>query len=75
MAGAQPESGRDEAFAQAGPGTAVEVRSRFDGRWCRGFEVAEVVVTPAGTAVRVRRCSDGTVLPTMFPAAEVFVVR
>lgn len=49
------------------PGTRVEVRERFSGGWARGFEVAEV----AGGSVRLRRLSDGTVLPTEFSATEV----
>jgi hypothetical protein len=49
------------------PGTRVEVRSRFEGGWSRGFEVAEVV--PEG--YRVRRLSDGSVLPTDFDVDDV----
>jgi len=55
------------------PGTRVEVRSRFDRRWSRGFEVVEEL--PDGGSgepqYRVRRRSDGSVLPTLFPATEV----
>ena len=49
------------------PGTRVEVRRRFDRRWARGFEVAEVL----DGAYTVRRRSDGAVLPTAFPEDEV----
>jgi hypothetical protein len=49
------------------PGTRVEVRSRFDQHWARGFEVAEVL----GDSYRVRRLSDGIVLPLDFPEDEV----
>jgi hypothetical protein len=49
------------------PGTRVEVRRRFDRRWARGFEVAEVL----DGAYMVRRRSDGSVLPTPFPDDEV----
>ena len=49
------------------PGTRVEVRSRFDTRWSRGFEVAEVSVD----GYLVRRLSDGAVLPVTFSADEV----
>ena len=56
------------------PGTRVEVRSRFDRRWARGFEVAELLA-PASAAAdhryRIRRRSDGSVLPTEFDAEEV----
>lgn len=52
------------------PGTRVEVRSRFDQRWARGFEVAEIVTPPGEptepAAYRVRRRSDGSVLPVVF---------
>ena len=49
------------------PGTAVEVRRRFDYSWVRGFEVAEVV----DGGYRVKRLSDGTVLPSDFGAGEI----
>lgn len=48
-------------------GTHVEVRNRFDQRWARGFRVAEVV--PGG--YRIRRESDGSVLPVVFSADEI----
>ena len=55
------------------PGTRVEVRSRFDQRWARGFEVDTIVTdaSAAGAQYRVRRRSDGSVLPAMFVADEV----
>ena len=49
------------------PGTRVEVRSRFDGAWARGFEIAEVL----DRAYRLRRLSDGSVLPTEFECDDV----
>lgn len=49
------------------PGTRVEVRGRFDGTWSRGFEVAEVL--PDG--YRLKRLSDGTVLPVEFDVDDV----
>jgi hypothetical protein len=49
-------------------GTPVDVRSRYVGAWSRGFEVAERV-NDAG--YRVRRLSDGTVLPDVFDAQDV----
>lgn len=48
-------------------GTSVEVRSRFDRRWARGFNVA--AVTP--DAYQLRRVSDGSVLPAWFPRDEI----
>jgi hypothetical protein len=48
-------------------GVRVEVRSRFDGRWARGFEVE----THDADGYTVRRLSDGTVLPVVFTDDEV----
>lgn len=50
-------------------GTPVEVRRRFDQEWARGFEVADAVATEGG--YRLRRRSDGAVLPVVFPADDV----
>jgi len=50
-----------------GVGTRVEVTNRFDRRWSRGFEVAEIV----GAGYRLRRLSDGTVIPAVFVPNEV----
>ena len=44
------------------PGTSVEVRSSFDRGWKRGFQVESV----HGGGYRLRRLSDGSVLPTVF---------
>lgn len=52
------------------PGTAVEVRARFDSGWKRGFEL----VSWADGTVRVRRLSDGAVLPEI-PAEDVRPIR
>jgi hypothetical protein len=48
-------------------GLRVEVKSRFDGHWARGFEVDTV----EEGGVRVRRVSDGSVLPVLFTLDEV----
>jgi len=48
-------------------GTSVEVRRRFDQAWARGFEVAGA----AEDGYRLRRQSDGAVLPVSFPADDV----
>ncbi len=45
----------------------VEVRNRYDGRWAGGFQVAEE--TPSG--YRLRRLSDGSILPEEFSAEDV----
>jgi len=49
------------------PGTRVEVRNRFDGAWTRGFEVAEV----GATGYRLKRLTDGAVLPVTFVDDDV----
>jgi hypothetical protein len=50
----------------------VEVRSSFEGGWCPGFEIAEIVLAPDGlSGYRLRRLSDGTALPVVFPAEDV----
>ena len=49
------------------PGTRVEVRSRFEAAWSRGFEVADRVDDErAGSRYKVRRRSDGSILPVLF---------
>jgi hypothetical protein len=48
------------------PGTRVEVRSRFDERWSRGFAIDEVVEENGTRRYRVRRRSDDAVLPVLF---------
>ncbi len=49
-------------------GTRVEVRNRFDSSWTRGFEIAEAEPETNGGAkrYRVRRRSDGSILPVAF---------
>ena len=49
------------------PGRHVEVRNRFTGAWSRGFELVESV----DDGYRVRRLSDGSILPTVFLAEDV----
>jgi hypothetical protein len=62
------------------PGSSVDVRSRFDGSWSRGFAVAEVVGggDGPGEAVpryRLRRQSDGALLPRLFAPNEVTLTQ
>lgn len=58
----------ESALAEPLPhGTRVDVRSRFVGSWTHGFEVDEVV---AG-GYRIRRVSDGSVLPDVFTEDEI----
>jgi len=49
------------------PGTRVEVRSSFNGSWVGGFAVVE----HDETGYRLRRLSDGEVLPTRFADDDV----
>jgi hypothetical protein len=58
------------------PGTRVEVRSRFESRWTRGFEVADRIdgTRDEGSGepmYHVRRRSDGSILPVTFPEADL----
>ena len=48
-------------------GTDVEVRTGFDRSWAKGFVVVEV--TDIG--YRLRRTSDASVLPAIFPMEDV----
>lgn len=57
-------------------GTRVEVRSQFDRSWASGFEISEIVGSPEGAdgpgaRYKVRRESDGMVLPREFEWEEV----
>jgi hypothetical protein len=49
------------------PGAPVEVRTRFEDRWTRGFEIAVI----EHDLFRLRRKSDGTLLPRLFCAHDV----
>ena len=50
----------------------VAVRSRFDGSWATGFELVDVATGGDGAMrFRVRRVSDGWVLPTAFGADDL----
>lgn len=49
------------------PGTEVELRSSFDQRWTKGFEVIRL----SEQGYRLRRLSDGEALPGFFPPDDV----
>ena len=55
------------------PGTRVEVRSRFESKWTRGFEVADRADADGegGAMYKVRRRSDGAILPVTFSEADL----
>lgn len=54
-------------------GGRVAVRSKFDGHWCPGFEVSEIIEEPAQgvTGYHLRRPSDGEVLPAVFTPEDL----
>jgi hypothetical protein len=52
-------------------GTRVEVRTRFDRQWTRGFEIAECDDSNGAPEYKVRRRSDGSILPVMFKADDL----
>jgi hypothetical protein len=53
----------------------VEVRGRFEQRWARGFEIAEVLEGDGNggreRVYRVRRRSDGAILPVVFAGDDL----
>lgn len=64
MSDTADRSGGDDEFA---PGTAVEVHNQFTREWTAGFEVE----TAAPDGYRLRRSSDASVLPAVFPSEAV----
>ena len=52
-------------------GTRVEVKSRFDGKWARGFTIE----TGNGDGYTVRREHDQVLLPERFPHDEVRIEK
>lgn len=52
-------------------GTHVEVRNSFEERWSRGFEVSEIVNNDGRDRYRLRRRSDGSVLPVLFDEPDL----
>jgi hypothetical protein len=59
------------APARPFPRDGVEVRCRFGDRWVTGFEVCEVIRFDDVTRYRLRRRSDGSVLPTLFDEKDL----
>jgi hypothetical protein len=55
------------ARSPLGPGTAVDLRNRYQGTWTRGFEVVEFT----GEGYRIRRLSDGSILGDLFSRDDV----
>ncbi len=74
MPTADPSPREVAGVARIQLGSAVDVRSRFDGSWSGGFAVAEVVGKGQPVSelrYRLRRRSDGAVLPRLFSHQEV----
>lgn len=66
-----PDDSRDATCAEQR--IQVEVRSRFDGSWCSGFELAQSRVEPDGSRwFRVRRLSDSQLLAPWFAREDLF---
>ena len=64
--------GADDVDDALVAGSRVQVRTRFDGTWARGFVVSETVAHEGGPPrYRLRRISDGAVLPVLFEDADV----
>jgi len=57
------------------PGGWVAVRSSYDGGWARGFSIAEVTDKAGEVWYRIRRQSDGVVLPVLFAFQDVIPDR
>jgi hypothetical protein len=53
------------------PGDRVQVRTRYDGDWADGYEVADVAPDGTDPAIQVLRVSDRTVLPVAMPSSQV----
>ena len=67
-----PETVRRRRARDELVGTPIQVKTRFDGSWGRGFEIAEVIVTSGqAPSFRVKRVSDGRLLPTLFSVDDV----
>lgn len=67
----RPTSTQNDDSDELQPGSVVEVRRRFDRAWARGFQV----IDGDGHSFRLRRNSDGAVLPVSFPATDLRLAR
>ena len=63
-----------ESVADFDQQLVIEVRNRFDGSWSHGFEIVEHVAGDrTEPRFRLRRLSDGHVLPALFSADDVLI--
>ncbi len=51
------------------PGLPVEVRDSFEGHWHKGYVID--AIEDDGARYRLRRTSDGSVLPEALPRASI----
>ena len=63
-----PARGQFDADGRWRPGTPVAVRNRYTATWSKGFVIAG---TDGGRAYRLKRASDGAVLPEPFSPQEL----
>jgi len=68
---ARRPANRHRGWPRIQVGSLIEVRSRFDGRWVDGFGVAEIQRPAGGALFRLRRQSDGALLPALFFVDEI----
>jgi hypothetical protein len=66
-----PTTGRVVGGTLGSTDQRVEVRCRFGDRWVGGFEIADVVLSEDAVRYRLRRCSDGSILPKLFDPDDV----
>jgi len=52
-------------------GTRVEVRTRFESSWTRGFEIADCSDEHGRPVYKVRRRTDGSILPVAFSEEDL----
>ena len=73
---AEGGAGLDASAVEDAVGVLVEVRNRFDGSWSHGFEIVECLTDGgSGPRYRLRRLSDGVVLPASFTADDLIAQR
>ena len=53
------------------PTDHVEVQCRIEGQWIDGFEVFEIIQDGGLRRYRLRRLSDGVVMPVQYAARDV----
>jgi hypothetical protein len=67
----EPDSPNPPRRGRAVRPEEIEVRCRFGDRWVTGFEVCEVIRVDGVARYRLRRRSDGSVIPTLFDEKDL----